>query len=55
VISADQQETFVKAGVPVTPAVDSVLMPEARYQRYRRAVADAIQVEQLKGGPAKSQ
>lgn len=48
VISADQQETFAPAGVTVTPAVDSVLMPEPRYQRYRRAVADAIQVENLK-------
>src|SRR5258707_13138936 len=37
VISADQAETFVTAGVPFTPAVDGVFMPLARYQRYRRA------------------
>jgi hypothetical protein len=42
VISADQAETFVAAGAPFTPAVDGVFMPLARYQRYRRAVADKI-------------
>src|ERR1051326_4270038 len=42
VISADQAETFVVAGAPFTPAVDGVFMPLARYQRYRRAVADTI-------------
>lgn len=47
VIAADQAEVFVPAGKPVTPTVDSVLMPEARYQRYRRAVADKIAEVQL--------
>lgn len=42
VISADQVETFVKAGQPFTPKVDGVFLPDARYQRYRRAVADQI-------------
>lgn len=48
VISADQAETFVKGGVPFTPAADGVFMDDARYQRYRRAVADAILKEQGK-------
>lgn len=43
VISADQTETFVAGGKPYTPSVDGVFMPLARYQRYRRAVADKIQ------------
>ena len=42
IISADQEEVFVKRGVAFTPDADGVFMREARYQRYRRAVADAI-------------
>ena len=48
IISADQQETFVKAGDNFKVPVDGVFMPDARYQRYRRAVADKIMVEQSK-------
>lgn len=46
VISADQTEVFISQGAPA-PA-DGVWMSEARYQRYRRAVADAILKEQTK-------
>jgi hypothetical protein len=42
-IPADQAETFVKGGAPFTPANDGVYMNDARYQRYRRAVADEIE------------
>jgi rRNA maturation protein Nop10 len=48
VISADQQETFVNAGDNFKVPVDGVFMPDARYNRYRRAVADKIMVEQSK-------
>jgi hypothetical protein len=41
-IPNDQAETFVKGGQPFTPASDGVYMNDARYQRYRRAVADEI-------------
>ena len=51
VISADQAETFVAAGKPFTPAADGVFMCQARYQRYRRAVADKIL--ELEPPPAK--
>lgn len=50
VISADQQETFLKSGQPFTAPVDGVFMPDARYQRYRRVVADKIQAAET---PAK--
>lgn len=50
VISADQQETFLKAGQTLTAPVDGVFMPDARYQRYRRVVADKIQAAET---PAK--
>lgn len=42
VISADQTETFLKAGDSFKAPLDGVFMPDARYQRYRRAVADRI-------------
>ena len=42
VISSDQVETFVKGGQNFAAPCDGVFMPEARYQRYRRAVSDAI-------------
>jgi hypothetical protein len=39
-------ETVVRAGVAFTPPFDGVFMGDARYQRYRRAVADRILIEQ---------
>jgi len=48
VISSDQTETFVRSNQVFTVPVDGVFMPEARYQRYRRAVADKIQEAQGK-------
>jgi len=42
IVSADQAETFVLKGKTFTPDCDGVFMGEARYQRYRRAVADKI-------------
>lgn len=48
VIPADQAETFVTGGVSFVPPADGVYMQSARYQRYRRAVADAIMVEETK-------
>ncbi len=44
VISADQLEVKMKAG-QAAPA-DGWFMSETRYQRYRRAVADAILKEE---------
>jgi hypothetical protein len=38
----DQVETPVRAGEAFTPPVNGWFMGEARYQRYRRAVADKI-------------
>ena len=46
VISADQTETFLKGGQAFTAPVDGVFLPDARYQRYRRAVADKILEQQ---------
>lgn len=43
VISADQTETFVKSNQVFTAPTDGFFLPAARYQRYRRAVADKIQ------------
>jgi hypothetical protein len=43
VISADQTEAFVKSNSVFQAPVDGVFMSTARYQRYRRAVADKIQ------------
>jgi len=43
VISADQAEVFVRSNSIYQAPMDGVFMPEARYQRYRRAVADRIQ------------
>ena len=43
VISADQTEMFVKSNQVLRATVDGVFMPLARYQRYRRAVADKVQ------------
>lgn len=42
VVPADQMETRVEAGKPFTPPADGWFMNDARYQRYRRAVADKI-------------
>jgi hypothetical protein len=42
VIPDDQTETFVKQGASFRAPVDGVFMGNARYQRYRRAVADRI-------------
>lgn len=42
VVSADQAETFLKKGQLFTVPDDGVYMNDARYQRYRRAVADGI-------------
>jgi len=44
VVSADQQETVVKASKPFTPPADGVYMSMGRYLRYRQAVADEIQI-----------
>jgi len=43
VISADQTETFVKSNQVLHATCDGVFMPLAKYQRYRRAVADRIE------------
>jgi hypothetical protein len=43
VISADQTETFVKSNQVLHATTDGVFMPLAKYQRYRRAVADRIE------------
>jgi hypothetical protein len=43
VISADQTETFVKSNQVLRANSDGVFMPLAKYQRYRRAVADRIE------------
>jgi hypothetical protein len=42
-IGADQAEVFVKSNSVFQVPMDGVFMPQARYQRYRRAVADKIQ------------
>ena len=42
VVAADQMETRVEAGKAFTPPADGWFMNDARYQRYRRAVADKI-------------
>jgi hypothetical protein len=43
IVSADQQEIFVSSNAVFQIPSDGVFMNEARYQRYRRAVADRIQ------------
>jgi hypothetical protein len=43
VISADQTETFLKSNQVFHANIDGVFMPLAKYQRYRRAVADRIE------------
>jgi len=43
VISADQTETFVKSNQVLHVPTDGVFMPMAKYQRYRKAVADRIE------------
>lgn len=48
VISADQMETFLKKDQVFNAPVDGVFMGNAKYQRYRRAVADKILQEQGK-------
>lgn len=47
VVTGNEMERFVRAGEVVVPEVDSVLMGEARYLRYRRAVADRILEESV--------
>lgn len=42
VVPADQMETFLKRGQVFTAPDDGVYMTDGRYQRYRKAVADAI-------------
>lgn len=42
IIAADQLETRVEAGKAFTPPADGWFMNDARYQRYRRAVADRV-------------
>lgn len=42
IVPADQAETRVKAGQTFTAPMDGWFMGDARYQRYRRAVADKI-------------
>jgi hypothetical protein len=42
VIPDDQNETFIKQGQNFKAPVDGVFMGDARYQRYRKAVADKI-------------
>lgn len=42
VISEDQMETRVPAGEKFLAPSDGWFLPDARYQRYRRAVADKI-------------
>lgn len=42
VIPDSQVETFLKRNDTFTAPLDGVFMPLARYQRYRRAVADEI-------------
>ena len=48
VISADQTETFVKSNAVLRAPIDGVFLPLAKYQRYRRAVADRIEELQQK-------
>lgn len=48
IVSLDQMETRVKAGEKFTAPIDGWFMGDARYQRYRRAVADKIQELQPK-------
>ena len=43
VIPADQVETAVSRGVPFVPQENGWYMTDARYLRYRKAVADKIQ------------
>jgi len=40
VVPDTQTETFILKGVVFTAPVDGVFMGDARYQRYRRAIAD---------------
>ena len=42
VIPDDQTETFIKQGQNFKAPIDGVFMGDARYQRYRKAVADRI-------------
>lgn len=42
IIAADQLETRVEAGKAFTPPADGWFLNDARYQRYRRAVADRV-------------
>ena len=47
VVSSDQTETRLTSGQPFTPGTDGVFMGMGRYQRYRQAVADAIEKESV--------
>lgn len=51
IISADQEEIRLLAGKSFTPAADGWFMNDARYQRYRRAVADKILQQETKSKP----
>lgn len=42
IVPADQNETFLKQGDSFKAPIDGVFMGQARYQRYRQAVADKI-------------
>lgn len=42
IVPDDQAETFVAKGTPFIPPVDGVFLGNARYQRYRRVVADKL-------------
>jgi hypothetical protein len=50
VMSANETETFVRSNQVFQVPEDGVYMPVARYQRYRRAVADKIQEEEQTNG-----
>ena len=52
-IGADQAEVFVKSNSVFQVPMDGVFMPQARYQRYRRAVADKIQEAQAESTNAR--
>lgn len=46
VIPADQLEVRIKSGESYTPQMDGWFLSDARYQRYRRLIADRILEEE---------
>jgi len=42
IVESNEVEVFLVAGQNFTVPTDGVFMPDARYRRYRRAVADEI-------------